>query len=103
MTADSLLSCRCWCSNLALLSSSAAFAIWRSMPAHKRRTILNRVADLLEERKGFFSEVYGRETCVGGLVREVDWQCESKPALLGREGGGAAEEGGREGVKRSEG
>ncbi|KAL7411016.1 protein Vdh [Mrakia frigida] len=57
----------------ALQSSNQAFPAWSRLPAHERRTVLNRVAELLEERKGLFSEVYGRETCVGGLVRHVDW------------------------------
>jgi len=55
-----------------IASSWAASRTWRATPAHERRAILNRVGELLAERKVELQAAYQRETTVGPLIREVD-------------------------------
>lgn len=56
----------------ALASSWRASRLWRKTPAHERRSVLNRVGQLLAERKVELQAAYHHETTVGPLIREVD-------------------------------
>ena len=61
-------------SEAALSSSWEAFKSWSATPAAQRRSILNKVAQLLVERKEELTASYQRETSVSGLITEVDYQ-----------------------------